>query len=77
MNLGDEYFVMDSSSSLPILQTIDPKVKVPCKLCGTLVALNAMRNHVGRHIFLHKRTIVDPLIVKFQQYVRFILWIYI
>ncbi|KAJ3911479.1 hypothetical protein F5877DRAFT_20743, partial [Lentinula edodes] len=59
----DEYFVMDSSSSLPILQTIDPKVKVPCKLCGTLVALNAMRNHVGRHIFLHKRTIVDPLMI--------------
>ncbi|KAF9063216.1 hypothetical protein BDP27DRAFT_1152563, partial [Rhodocollybia butyracea] len=42
---------------------------VACKLCGTQVLLNAMRNHVARHIFLQKHGIVDPLVVSFQQYV--------
>lgn len=61
---------MDSSISLPLHQDLQPKQKVPCKLCGISVALNAMRNHVGRHIFLHKRSIVDQPMIRFKQFVR-------
>lgn len=69
--LGTAYFVMESQMPMSIHQTINRDAKVPCKLCGINAQLKAMRNHVGRHIWLYRRGIIDHPMVKFGQRVCF------
>ncbi|KAJ7032090.1 hypothetical protein C8F04DRAFT_1185331 [Mycena alexandri] len=56
---GHKAFCINVPSHLRPKPKLDGKEQVPCKLCGALLKLSGMRNHVGQHILFSLRDKYD------------------
>ncbi|KAJ7772550.1 hypothetical protein DFH07DRAFT_993164 [Mycena maculata] len=52
---GQKVFCINVPSHIQPKPKLDGKEQVHCKLCGTLLKLSVMRNHVGQHILFSLR----------------------